>query len=125
MIGHSILLLHTKGRRSGLWRITPLQYDEIEGDFYVGSARGANADWYQNILADSQVKVRVGSRCFRATATPSQDAGTVANFLRKRYERRPMFMGILFRVQGYPLRPDMDDFKRYASGRTMVILTPS
>ena len=44
-----VLLLTTIGRKSGLPRITPLQYEEIDGAYYVASARGAQADWFRNI----------------------------------------------------------------------------
>ena len=40
LVGKIILLLTTTGRKSGLKRITPLQYEEIDGKYYLGSARG-------------------------------------------------------------------------------------
>ena len=43
--GRLVLLLTTTGRKSGLHRVTPLQYEEIEGKIYVGAARGQKADW--------------------------------------------------------------------------------
>ena len=39
-----VLLLTTTGRRSGLPRTTPLQYEEADHAVYVASARGAQAD---------------------------------------------------------------------------------
>ena len=39
LIGRHVLLLTTTGRKSGLRRVTPLQYEEIDGVFYIGSAR--------------------------------------------------------------------------------------
>ncbi|HUF00729.1 MAG TPA: nitroreductase/quinone reductase family protein, partial [Anaerolineales bacterium] len=40
LVGRIILLLTTTGRRSGAKRVTPLQYELIGNDYYVGSARG-------------------------------------------------------------------------------------
>src|SRR5512143_3807446 len=68
LIGRLILLLTTTGRRSGLKRVTPLQYEEIDGAYYVGAARGLKADWVQNIRANPRVEIRAGSRRFQGCA---------------------------------------------------------
>src|SRR5512137_1140711 len=68
VIGRIILLLTTTGRRSGQKRVTPLQYELIDGKYYLGSARGTKSDWYRNILADSRVEVRVRNLRFSAAA---------------------------------------------------------
>lgn len=54
LIGRIVLLLTTMGRKSGLPRVTPLQYEEINGDYYLGSARGLKADWLRNITQDTR-----------------------------------------------------------------------
>ena len=56
--GRFVLLLTTIGRKSGLPRATPLQYEEVDGQYRIASARGTEADWYRNILAN-----QVSSRC--------------------------------------------------------------
>ena len=81
LIGRFILLLTTTGRKSGRPRITPLQYEEIEGVFYVAAARGTRADWIRNIQASPQVGVRVGSRRFRGMAEVVTDPVHIADFL--------------------------------------------
>jgi hypothetical protein len=43
-----VLLLTTSGRISGQPRVTPLQFEEIDGAYYVASARGTEADWFKN-----------------------------------------------------------------------------
>ena len=40
--------------------MTPLQYELIGSDYYVGAARGLKADWVRNIQSCAQVDVRVG-----------------------------------------------------------------
>ena len=68
VLGRMLLLLTTTGRKSGLPRTTPLQYEELDGAYYIGSARGTKADWFRNILADPHVEVEVKSKRFPAIA---------------------------------------------------------
>ena len=69
--GADLLLLHTKGAKSGLERVNPVMYF-IDGDRYVvtASKSGAdtNPDWYHNLLAHPEVSVEVGTEQFPAIA---------------------------------------------------------
>lgn len=123
-IGRRILLLTTTGRKSGLPRVTPLQYDELNGVFYVGSARGDKSDWYRNILAYPKVEVRVKSRRFVGMAEAISDVEQIADFLEVRLEHNPVMMGNLFQIMGFPRKPDRTQLKEYAAHRTMVIIHP-
>jgi deazaflavin-dependent oxidoreductase (nitroreductase family) len=70
--GASLLLLTTKGRKSGQPRTTPLGYQRDGDQFIVAASfRGApkHPDWYLNLLALSQVTVEVGKETFTALAT--------------------------------------------------------
>jgi deazaflavin-dependent oxidoreductase (nitroreductase family) len=124
LIGRYVLLLTTTGRKSGLPRVTPLQYEEIDGIFYVGSARGEKSDWYRNILADPKVEVRVKSHCFVGTAEAVADVERVADFLEIRLASNPRMMGTLFRFMGLPQEPNRAQLERYAANRTMVMIRP-
>lgn len=66
-----ILLLHTKGARTGRALVTPLIY-RSEGDAYVVLAsRGgwkANPAWYYNLLANPDAFVEVAEDAFAVTA---------------------------------------------------------
>src|SRR5512145_1533799 len=68
LIGGFIILLTTTGRKSGKKRVTPLQYEKIGVDYYLGAARGVNADWVRNIQSNSQVEIRVGAKQICGTA---------------------------------------------------------
>ncbi|NTU54637.1 MAG: nitroreductase family deazaflavin-dependent oxidoreductase, partial [Anaerolineales bacterium] len=57
-----VMLLTTIGRRSGLPRVTPLQYEQVDGDYYIASARGPEADWFKNIRANPKVRVQIRDR---------------------------------------------------------------
>jgi deazaflavin-dependent oxidoreductase (nitroreductase family) len=51
-----LLLLHTRGAKTGQERVNPMMYLPLEGDNVAvfGSKGGAptNPDWYYNLLAD-------------------------------------------------------------------------
>jgi deazaflavin-dependent oxidoreductase (nitroreductase family) len=122
--GRFVLLLTTVGRKSGLPRVTPLQYEELDGKYYVGSVRGDAADWYRNILRNSEVKVQVKSQRFNALAEPITDPEKIADFLELRLRRHPSMVGAMLRAQGFPPKPNREQLEAYAAGRTMVALRP-
>ncbi len=124
LIGRFVLLLTTTGRKSGLPRITPLQYEDVDGAIYVASARGAKADWFRNILADPCVHVRIGMRQFDARAEPVTDACRIADFLELRLQRHPKMVGAILRSEGLPAAPSRLDLEAYAHRLAMVILRP-
>ena len=65
-VGRVILLLTTRGRRTGKIRRTPLEYRVMDGVIHVFSARGKRADWLRNMRADPEaVSVQVGFKEFR------------------------------------------------------------
>jgi deazaflavin-dependent oxidoreductase (nitroreductase family) len=69
----SLLLLTTKGRKSGKAYTTPLSYLEDSGQLVVIGANLASSrlsEWYLNILANPDVTIEVGSERLRARARP-------------------------------------------------------
>ena len=78
--GANLLLLHTKGAKSGLERINPMMYF-VDGDRYVviASKSGADThpDWYINLLANPELHVELGTEQFPAIASvPSEPERT-------------------------------------------------
>ncbi len=71
--GGPMLLLRTKGAKTGQERVNPMMY-LAEGDkLYVFASKGGaptNPDWYHNLVAHPQVTVELGDETFPATATP-------------------------------------------------------
>jgi deazaflavin-dependent oxidoreductase (nitroreductase family) len=69
--GAPLLLLSTKGARSGQLRVNPLVYTR-DGDRYViiASKGGypSHPDWYHNLVANPEVSVEVGQERFTARA---------------------------------------------------------
>lgn len=63
--GGSLLLLHTKGAKTGAERVNPLAY-RADGDALVvfASKAGAptNPDWFHNLRANPRVSAEVGTQ---------------------------------------------------------------
>jgi deazaflavin-dependent oxidoreductase (nitroreductase family) len=62
--GAPILLLHTRGAKTGAERVSPMMY-QADGDRVAvfGSKGGAptHPDWYYNLLANPDVTVEIGT----------------------------------------------------------------
>ena len=76
--GTSILLLTTKGRKSGEERTTPLIYGTSGDDYVIVASKGGSDEppgWYANLEDDPDVEVQVLDDRFPArarTATPEE-----------------------------------------------------
>jgi deazaflavin-dependent oxidoreductase (nitroreductase family) len=73
--GAPIMVLTTRGRRSGLPRHTALEYRQHGSKFYLVSAWGRRAHWVQNLLADPDVTVQCGASTYAARARLVDDPG--------------------------------------------------
>jgi deazaflavin-dependent oxidoreductase (nitroreductase family) len=124
LIGGVILLLTTTGRRSGKPRVTPLQYEEIDGLIYLGAALGTHADWYRNILANPSVKLQVKSRIISGLARAITDPQQIADYLQTRLQHHPLMMRAILCSDG--LRPPFTraDLEQYAGHLTLVVIQP-
>ena len=74
--GRNLLLLTTKGAKSGTEGTTPLVYSK-DGDRYViiASMGGApkHPAWYHNIVANPDVTLEVGKDTFKAKAAVAEE----------------------------------------------------
>ena len=121
-----VLLLTTIGRKSGLPRVTPLQFEEIDGITYIASARGKDADWFKNILANPNVHVQARTRQFDAVAEPVTDPARIADFLQLRLQRHPIMVRLIMHLfDGLPLRFSRADLERISNGKALLILNPT
>jgi deazaflavin-dependent oxidoreductase (nitroreductase family) len=126
LIGRIILLLTTTGRRSGLKRVTPLQYELIGADYYLGAARGVKADWVRNIQTNPQVEIRVGAKHFEGTAEVITDPSKFADFMEVRLERHPRMIGLIMeKAHGLPRRPSREQLEELAKDEVFVIVYPT
>lgn len=125
LVGKLILLLTTTGRRSGKKRVTPLQYEEIDGLYYLGAARGLKADWLRNIQACPEVEIRAGTRHFHGIAEVVNDPSRFADFMEVRLERHPRLIGLIMeKAHGLPRRPSREQLEELAMNEVLVIVHP-
>ncbi|MBA3737010.1 MAG: nitroreductase family deazaflavin-dependent oxidoreductase [Actinobacteria bacterium] len=93
--GATILLLHTKGRKTGKEHVTPLVYLP-DGDRWVvfGSMGGApsDPDWVRNLEADPDATIEVGTGTVPARAV---------KILRNEPEREDLYSRQVARRQGF------------------------
>ncbi len=109
--GKTLLLLHTRGARSGQDRINPVAYVRDGDRFIVIASKGGaptNPDWYYNILADPQVTIEVGTEKFEARATVAEEP-----------ERTHLYNKMV------EMMPSFDDYRRKTERVIpVIILTP-
>lgn len=103
LMGIQMLLLTTRGRKSGLARTLPLAYVEHKGVFVVVASNGG-ADkppaWWLNLRDADSAEVQVGGECFEVgwSAAPVDE--------RMEYWRRLQAAIPAYRM--YRLRPDRE-----------------
>ena len=74
--GAPLLLLHTRGARTGAERVNPMMYRVVDGGYAVfASKAGAstNPDWYYNLIANPQVRAELGTGTVPLTARVADD----------------------------------------------------
>ncbi|WP_415953291.1 nitroreductase family deazaflavin-dependent oxidoreductase [Streptomyces sp. KLOTTS4A1] len=71
VMGAPCLLLDYQGRRSGLWRRTVLIYARDGEDYLIVASNGGSdrhPEWYLNLRANPEVRLRVETERFEARA---------------------------------------------------------
>lgn len=127
LMGHRVLLLSHRGRKSGHIRTTPLEvirYDRITGESVVVSAWGDRSDWYRNIEASPAMEIRIG----RERYVPEQrflSAEEVHTEISVYERRHPLLARLLPRWLGYPLDGTEGARRRFADSVRMVAFRPA
>jgi deazaflavin-dependent oxidoreductase (nitroreductase family) len=120
-----VLLLTTTGRKSGLPRVTPLQFEKVDGDYYIASARGQDADWFKNIQTNPNVHVQIREREFDAVAEPVTDPIRIADFIELRLKRHPVMIRLIMTLfDGLPLHFSRVELEKFCQEKAMAILRP-
>lgn len=79
----SLMILRTRGRKTGLLRETPLGYAILDGSVWCCAGFGAQTHWYRNILADPGVEVVLANgSAFAGTAEVVTDPTAFAHGFR-------------------------------------------
>ena len=67
VVGRILVLTH-KGRRTGKYHQTPVNYAVVDGEIYCTAGFGSNADWYRNIRINPTVEIWLPDGWYEATA---------------------------------------------------------
>lgn len=119
-----VLVLSTIGRKTGKVHKTPLQYEIVNGDYYIASARGPKADWFCNILSNPEVIVSIGGREFPVRAEPITNPKEIADFLELKQRRNPWMIKLLLRLEGLRLNHTREELEEFALQKAVVVLHP-
>jgi deazaflavin-dependent oxidoreductase (nitroreductase family) len=69
--GAPLVILHTKGARSGAERLAPLMYLPYEDRMFVFASKAgsdSHPDWYHNVKANPSVTIEIGAETQSRTA---------------------------------------------------------
>jgi len=124
LIGRVVLLLTTTGRKTGLARTTPLQYELIDGIYHIGAVFGAKTDWVRNIQANPQVHVRVKNQEFDGIAAVFTDPEEIADFIQYRISKHPRMIGVIMKMDGFSSKPSREELVEYCRSLALVRITP-
>ena len=109
--GKTLLLLHTKGAKSGNERINPVAYVRDGDRLVIIASKGGsptNPSWYYNILANPLVTVEAGTEKFQARATVAEEP-----------ERTRLYNKMV------EMMPGFDDYRRKTTRNIpVIVLTP-
>jgi deazaflavin-dependent oxidoreductase (nitroreductase family) len=123
-IGGGILLLTTTGRKSGLLRTIPLQYELFNHEYTLGAGNGITCDWVKNIQKNPRVSYQIRDCCFSGTAELIYDRNMICDFLAYRFQRHPLMLGMIFKIDGHSFHPGREELYTYASYLVLVVLHP-
>ena len=73
--GRTLLLLHSRGARSGAERVNPLMYLALDGSYAVFATNSGYANhpgWYHNLRAHPSASVEVETRAVDVTAREAE-----------------------------------------------------
>ena len=78
----SLMVLRTRGRRSGRWRSAPLGYVIRDGSVYCCAGFGRATDWLRNLEADPHVELILPGRTVSGFAQVVRDQDELAPAMR-------------------------------------------
>lgn len=122
LAGRTILLLTTTGRKTGLPRVTPLQFERVNGEIVVACGFGAQSDWIRNLRKDPHAQIQIRMSKFDVVAELITDPGQICSFIELRLKRHPLMVGAILHSKGLPFKPTHKDLLDYSNGLAMAIL---
>jgi deazaflavin-dependent oxidoreductase (nitroreductase family) len=125
VVGRMMLLLTTTGRKSGNPHTVCVQYEMMDGKYYIGAGFGEKCDWYKNLKVNPRVTIEVGSRKFNGTAEVLAGEEKIADFMTYRLKKSPLMVGLILKMDGCSFRPDRAELLEYSRRIGVAVVTPN
>jgi deazaflavin-dependent oxidoreductase (nitroreductase family) len=118
-----LMILRTRGRRSGEMRDAPLGYVIVGSHVYCVAGFGRPTHWFQNVLADPRVEVILPSRAFSGLAEEVADMDERRRVLPPLLRSMGAIAGLM--GMGNPWRDSPDEIERKCQGMPLVRVRPT
>ena len=119
-----LLILTTKGRRSGLPRHVVVEYRRHGSKYYIVSGWGASTDWYRNIEQENRVTIQHGGQVVDALARPVDDPAEALRALYM-FSRNSWIYDTLFSRMSSAQAADLNTLAEVVDEFTVVRLDPT
>jgi deazaflavin-dependent oxidoreductase (nitroreductase family) len=130
MRSRCVLRITTTGRKSGLPRTISLSFMPVDDRYIIWSGFGIESQWYQNVLANPEVTIKVGRKEMKATAAVVMDPERRRHLMLRMRDRSdscgpPTFTRPLLRLsQAFDYDADVQMAVDNAEEMAVVELTP-
>ena len=119
-----LLVLTTKGRKSGLPRHVAVEYRRHGRKIYIVSGWGASTDWYRNIEQSNRVTIQHGGQIVDALAQPVDDPAEALRALYM-FSRNSWIYETLFSRMSSAQAADLSTLAEVVDEFTVVRLDPT
>lgn len=113
-----LMILRTRGRKSGTLRDAPLGYTIVGEHVYCMAGFGRRTNWLQNVLADPHVEVILPSRAFSGLAEEVTDAEERGRVLPPLLRSMGVIVGMV--GMGNPWRDTPEEIARKCEGMPLL-----
>ncbi|HEY1168064.1 MAG TPA: nitroreductase/quinone reductase family protein [Candidatus Limnocylindrales bacterium] len=113
-----LMILRTRGRKSGEMRDVPLGYTIVDDRVYCVAGFGRPTQWFQNVLADPSVEVILPSRAFSGLAEEVTDSDERRRVLVPLLRSMGVVAGMV--GLGNPWRDGPEEIERKCEGMPLV-----
>jgi len=113
-----LMILRTRGRKSGEMRDAPLDYTIIGDNVYCVAGFGRKTHWFQNVLADPKVEVILPGRAFSGVADEVTDPAERCRVLAPLLRSKGAIAGMM--GMGNPWRDTPEEIALKCEGMPLV-----
>ena len=119
-----LLILTTKGRKSGMARHVVVEYRRHGSKYYIVSGWGVETDWYRNIQRDNRVTLQHGEHIVDARAQLVEDPAEALRALYM-FSRNSWIYASLFARMSSARAADLNTLAEVVEEFTVVRLEPT